>query len=102
MIYSQFPTCCAIDLFREFGNTASAFDKTNYSKKQVDEFLSNYVRDYGTAGMVVLNSDQYKKLKSVFHKHGFKCIKSFYYSGHNKNIHIMLRLTEKNNFKKDI
>jgi hypothetical protein len=102
MTSQDFPSCCAITLLTDFGNTETALDTTHYTKDEVDWFLKEKIKQNwtNTGLMAVLNSDQHKSLISVFRKNGFKQKSKFYFSGHKQHIYVMLRLTKKNDNKK--
>lgn len=98
MRVSNFPNCCALRLLSEFGNTSAAMDSTEYTVEQVSEFLKLNSASY-MGNMAVLNSEQYEKLHTAFEEHGYKNVKTFYYSGHGNNIHILVKTNPVNEIK---
>lgn len=93
MIVREFPACCGAKILCEFGNTAIAINKTNYTTNKIDDFVCNNTDFYSKHQLFALiNQDQYPIVAPILEKYGFIQVRKFLYSGHNNMIYTFIKM----------
>lgn len=87
-----FPACCGINLMVNFGHTDSAIYRQNPSKEEVQAFINNETKYSGQIQMIVLNSEQLRRIKRItFKELGFKIKPLGLYKGHMNKLYVLTR-----------
>lgn len=94
---SEFPDCCGIIVLSGFGNTMVAHDNTNYSQKEIDDYLSRSEISYKLKAFLIatLNQDQKNKIGEVFEKKGWEMVGDSYHPIHDSQIYIYIKKLNK-------
>jgi len=99
---NEFPYCCGIKIFSNFGNTNTALDQTKYTIEQIKEFLNTNERWYSEKALLLIsiNQDQYKIMKDILKEREYKLYSRSYHPNHNSYIYLFGKKNFKNGRKK--
>ena len=93
----DFPSCCAINLMTDFGYTRTAYYTKEHSKEEIQEFIKDSMRLNRRIHMIVLNSEQLKKIgRKTFTELGFKIQLLGLYTGHMNKIYLLTKHPDDN------
>lgn len=87
--------CCGIQVLSGFGNTNTSLDSTNYTKKEIIDFIlesrkTNFLYRNKRIQLITLNEEQLNKITpEVFIELGFEISKPMLYKEHSNNIYIL-------------